>query len=128
MNLLDKQYDRRSEEKAELNLTNAENQIATLSQYTKFLKQKNYEKAKEHINEADSLESDIEKVWELLHRNSHQRSAVPPASPGTADRTLYAAGSNTKLNSSWSLSLVFCLMMPLLLSYISGLRSLKHTI
>ena len=64
MNLLDKQYDRRSEEKAELNLTKAENQIAALSQYTEFLKQKKYEKAKEHLDEVDTLESDIEKVWE----------------------------------------------------------------
>ena len=35
MNLLDKQYDKRSEEKAELYLIKAETQIAALSQYTK---------------------------------------------------------------------------------------------
>ena len=80
-----------------MNLTKAENQIASLSHYTKFLKQKNYEKAKEHINKVDSLESDIEKVWELFHKNSHQRSAVPPASPGTADWPPYAAGSSTQI-------------------------------
>ena len=85
MNLLDKQYDRRSEEKAELNLTKAENQIAALSQYTEFLKQKKYDKAKEHLDEVETLETDIEKVWELLHKNSHQRSAVP-ASPAAARR------------------------------------------
>ena len=34
MNLSDKQYNRRSEEKAELNLTKAENKIAAPSQYT----------------------------------------------------------------------------------------------
>ena len=62
MNLLDKQYYRRSEEKAELNLTKAENQIAARSQYIEFLKQKKYEKAKEHLDKVDTLESDIEKV------------------------------------------------------------------
>ena len=44
MNLLDKQFDRRSEEKAEELLSKAENEIAALSQYTEFLIQKKYEK------------------------------------------------------------------------------------
>ena len=61
MNLLDKSYDRPCEEKTEINLTKAENQIAALSQYTEFLKQKNHEKAKEHLDEVESLEADIEK-------------------------------------------------------------------
>ena len=62
MNLLDKQYDRRSEEKAEENLNKAENQIAALSQYTEFLTQKKHEKAKEHLEEVEKLEEDITKV------------------------------------------------------------------
>ena len=41
---------------------------------------------KEHLDEVDSLEADIEKVWELFHKNSHQRSAAPPASPAAARR------------------------------------------
>ena len=86
MNLLDKSYDRRCEEKTEINLTKAENQIAALSQYTEFLKQKKYEKAKEHLDEVESLEADIQKVWELFNKNAHQRSAVTPASPAAARR------------------------------------------
>ena len=81
MNLLDKQFDRRSEEKAGELLSKAENQIAALSQYTEFLTQKKYEKAKEHLEEVDKLEADIEKVWELFNKNAHKRSAAPPASP-----------------------------------------------
>ena len=46
MNLLDKQFDRRSEEKCEELLSKAENQIAALSQYSEFLTQKKYKKAK----------------------------------------------------------------------------------
>ena len=115
MNLLDKQYYWRTGEKAELNLTKAENQTAALSKCKEFLKQTKYEKAKEHLDEVDSLESDIEEMWELFHKNSNQRSAVPPASP--AQIKLFP-----------ELRLVFCLMMLLLGSYVSGLRSLKHTI
>ena len=92
MNLLDKSYDRRCEEKTEINLTKAENQIAVLSQYTEFLKQKKYEKAKEHLDEVDSLEADIEKVWELFNKNAHQRNAVP-ASPAAARRPPPAAAA-----------------------------------
>ena len=96
MNSLDKQYDRLSEEKAELNLTKAENQIAALSQYTEFLEQKKYEKEKEHLDEVDTFESDIEKVWELFHKNSHQRSAVL-ASPAAACRLPPAADASTQI-------------------------------
>ena len=85
MNLLDKSYERQCEEKTELNLTKAENQIAALSQYTEFLKQQKYEQANEHLDEVEALEADIEKVWDLFHKNSHQRSAVP-ASPAAARR------------------------------------------
>ena len=67
MNLLDKSYDRRCEDKTEINLSKAENQIAALSQYTEFLKQKKYEKTKEHFDEVEALESDMEKMWELFH-------------------------------------------------------------
>ena len=67
MNLLDKSYDRRCEEKTEINSTKAKNQIAALSPYTEFFKQKKYEKAKEHLDEVESLEADIEKVCELFH-------------------------------------------------------------
>ena len=86
MNLLDKQYDRRSEEKAEENLNKAENQIAALSQYTEFLTQKKHEIAKEHLEEVEKLEEDIIKVWELLDKNAHKRNAAPPASPAAARR------------------------------------------
>ena len=86
MNLLDKQYDRRSEEKAEENLKKAENQIAALSQYTELLTQKKHEKAKEHLEEVKNLEEDITKVWELLNKNTLERSAAPPASPAAARR------------------------------------------
>ena len=92
VNLLDKSYDRRCEEKIEINLTKAENQIAALSQYTGFLKQKKYEKAKEHLEEVEALENDIEKVWEFFHKNSHARSAVP-ASPAAARRPPPAAAA-----------------------------------
>ena len=78
MNLLDKQYDRRSEEKAKLHLTKAENQIVVLSQYTEFLKQKKYEKAKEHLDEVDTLESDIEKVWECFIKTAIKEGLFLP--------------------------------------------------
>ena len=68
MNLLDKQFDRRWEEKTEELLTEAENQIVALSKYTEFLTQKKYEKAKEHLEEVDKLDADIEKVWELFNK------------------------------------------------------------
>ena len=97
MNLLDKQYNRRLEEIAELNLTKAKNQIAALSQNTEFLKQKQYEKPKEHLDEVDSLEADIKKVWELVHKNSDQRSAVPPASPVDARRLPPVADSESQI-------------------------------
>ena len=73
MNLLDKQFDRRSEEKAEELLSKAENEIAALSQYTEFLIQKKYEEAKEHLEEVEKLEEDIEKVWKLF--NAQKRSS-----------------------------------------------------
>ena len=56
-----------------------------MSQYTEFLKQKKYEKAKEHLDEVEALESDIEKVWELFLKNYHQRAYVP-ASPAATRR------------------------------------------
>ena len=74
----------------------AENQVAALSQYTEFLKLKKYEKAKEHIDEVETLEADIEKVWELFHKNSHQRSAVP-AFPAAARRPPPAADAGNQI-------------------------------
>ena len=97
MNLLDKQHDRRSEEKAEENLNKAENQIAALSQYTEFLTQKKHEKAKEHLEEVEKLEEDITKVWELFNKNAHKRSAAPPASPAAARRPPPAGDGQIKL-------------------------------
>ena len=97
MNLLDKSYSRRCKEKTEINLTKGENQIVALSQYTEFLKQKKYEKAKEHLDEVEALESDIEKVWELFHKNAHQRSAVP-ASLAAARRPPPAAAQEQPTN------------------------------
>ena len=76
MNLLDKQFDRRSEEKTEELLAKTENQIAALSQYSEFLTQKKYEEAKEHLGEVDKLEADIEKAWDLFNKNAHSRSAA----------------------------------------------------
>ena len=87
MNLLDKQYGRRSEEKAEEHLNKAENQIAALSQYTEFLTQKKtQEKAKEHLEEVEEPEEDFCKVRELFNKSAHKRSAAPPASPAAARR------------------------------------------
>ena len=97
MNLLDKQYDRRSEEKAEENLDKAENQIAALSKYTEFFMQKKHEKAKEHLEEVEKLEEDITKVWELFNKNAHKRSAAPPASPAAARRPPPAGDGQIKL-------------------------------
>ena len=42
----------------------------------------------------ESWEADIEKVWELFHKNSHQRSAVP-ASPAAASRSPPAAAAES---------------------------------
>ena len=49
MNLLDKQFERKSEENIEELLAKSENQITALLQYSEFLTQKKYEKAKEHL-------------------------------------------------------------------------------
>ena len=97
MNLLDKQYNRRSEEKTEENLNKAENQIAALSQYTQFLMQKKHEKAKEHLEKVEKLEKDITKVWDLFNKNAHTRSAAPPASPAAAHRPPLAGDGQIKL-------------------------------
>ena len=86
MNLLDKQVDRRSKENTEELLSKAENQIAAQSQYTEFLTQKKYKKAKEHLGEVDKLEADIEKLRELFIKNAHKRSTASPASPAAAPR------------------------------------------
>ena len=72
MNLLDQQFDRRPEEKTEELLTKAENQIAALWQYSEFLTQKNYEKAKEHLKEVDKLEADIKKSVEFVQQKRPQ--------------------------------------------------------
>ena len=80
MNLLDKQFDRRSEEKCKELLSKSENQIAALLQYSEFLTQKKYEK------EVDKLGADIEKVWDLFNKNAHKRSAAPAASPAATRR------------------------------------------
>ena len=67
-------------EKCEELLSKAENQIAALSQYSEFLTQKKYKKAKELLEEVDKLEADIEKLWDLFNKNAHKRSAAPAAS------------------------------------------------
>ena len=36
--------------------------MAALSQYTEFLTQKKYEKVKEHLEEVEKIEEDIQKV------------------------------------------------------------------
>ena len=97
MNLLDKQFDRRSEEKTEELLIKAENQIVALSQYSEFLTQKKYEKAKEHLEQVDNLEADIEKVWDLFNKNAQMRSAIPTASPAAARRPPSATDNQIKL-------------------------------
>lgn len=66
------QFNRRLEENTEELLNNAENQVAALSQYTEFVKQKKYEKAEEHHKEVDTLESDKEKVRELFNKNTQK--------------------------------------------------------
>ena len=97
MNLLDKQYVRRSKEKAEENLIKSENQIAAFSQYTEFLMQKKHEKAKEHLEEVEKLEEDITKVWDLFNKNVQNRSAAPPASPAAVRRPPPAGDGQIKL-------------------------------
>ena len=112
MNLLDKQFDRRSQEKAEELLSKAENQIAALSQYAEFLTQKKHEKAKEHLEEVDKLEADIAKVWELFNKNADKSCAAPPASPAAAQRLPPVADGQIKLVTELNLILWPMMFQP----------------
>ena len=78
-------------------LTKAENQIAALLQYLEFLMQKKYKKAKEHLEEVDNLEADIEKVWDLFNKNAHKRSATPSASNAASHWPPLVTDSQIKL-------------------------------
>ena len=62
-----------------------------------FLSRKNTRRRKKHLYEVETLESDIEKVWELFHKNSHQRSVVPPASQNATHMPPPASDTSTQV-------------------------------
>lgn len=94
MGLIETQYDRRADEKLEYNLQRAENEIAALSQVAEYLKQLRYDKYKDHLEDVEKLESDIEKAWEVYNVNSHKRATQNvPASPKTRPPPVESANS-----------------------------------
>ena len=62
--LLDRQYDRRTDEIVAKNLRKTENEVAVLGQITEFLVQKKFEKAKDHQDEVKELEEEVAASWD----------------------------------------------------------------
>ena len=83
MSLLDKQYDSRADSKVETYLSKAENEIAAISQITEFLKQKGYERYKDHLEEVERLQREMEAAWEAYNSATFSRaSASASSTPG----------------------------------------------
>ena len=68
--LLDKQYDRRTDELV------AENEVAVLDQITLFLVHNFFEKAKDHQDEVKELEEEIDASWDRYQTYIHARAAA----------------------------------------------------
>ena len=79
MSLLEKQYDSRADTKVEAYLSKAENEIAAISQITEFLKQKGYERYKDHLDEVERLQREMEAAWEAYNNATFSRAAASPA-------------------------------------------------
>ena len=94
--LLDKLYDRRTDEIVSKNICKAENEVAAMGMIAEFLVQKKYEKAKHHLDEVEELEEEVAAAWDRYTTNIHARAAAAntPASP-SARRPPPAADSNT---------------------------------
>ena len=81
--LLDKAYDRRTDEIVSENIKKAEKQVAAMAMIEEFLVQKKYEKAKDHLNGVEDIEVGVAAAGERYTTNIHTRAAAAnaPASP-----------------------------------------------
>ena len=81
--LLNKAFDRRTDEIVSENIRKAENQVAAMAMIAKFLVQKKYEKAKDHLDKVEELEVEVAAAWDRYTTNIHARAAAAntPASP-----------------------------------------------
>ena len=95
--LLDKSYDRRTDEIVSENIRKAENEVAAMGMIAEFLVQKKYEKANDHLDEVAELEVEVADAWDQYTTNIHARAAAAnaPASPAAAKRPSPTADSNT---------------------------------
>ena len=81
--LLDKRYNRRTDEIVSENIRKAENEVAAMVMIAEFLVQKNNEKNKDHLEEVEELEVKVAAAWDRYTTNIHARAAAAnaPASP-----------------------------------------------
>ena len=87
--LLDRQYDRRTDEIVAENLKKAENEVAVLDQITEFLVQKIFEKAKDHQDEVKELEEEVAASSDRYQTYIHAcAAAAATQSPAAARRPL----------------------------------------
>ena len=84
--LLDRQYDRRTDELGAEHLKKVENEVAVLDQMTEFLVQKKFGKTKDHQDEVKELEEEIAASWDRYQTNIHARAAAAAQSPAAARR------------------------------------------
>ena len=82
--LVDKSFDVNTHARMHDTLNKAEGAVAVLAIIAQYLKQINYARWKEHMDEVEKLESDIAVVWDLVIQDDHKRSSkAVPAAPGT---------------------------------------------
>ena len=74
--LMDKAYDRRTDEIVSENIRKAENEVAAMGMIAEFLVQKKYEKAKDHLDEVEELEVEVAAAWDRYTTNIHARAAA----------------------------------------------------
>ena len=87
--LLNRQYNRRTDELVAEHLKKGENEVAVLDQITEFFVQKKLEKAKDHQDEVKELEEKIAASWDRYQTNIHACAAAAAAqSPAAARRLL----------------------------------------
>ena len=87
--LLDKAFDRVMEESLNENLMKCEGEVAILRQIADFMVQKKFTKAKDHLDEVQVLENEIEEWWETTTAAAHTwsvRAAAAVATPPAARR------------------------------------------
>ena len=84
--LLDKQYNKRTDEIVAENLKKAENEVAVMGQIAEFLIQKKFEKAKDHQNKVAELEDEVAAALDKYQTNIHPRAAASASASPAATR------------------------------------------